>query len=202
MENPTGTRNPPETRWVRVRDSTRGCGRGRVWSHFAGAVAGGFLLHPTRTRPVAIPSNHPRGGEPFSSQLLQGLQKGLEILLSVARSPVAPVLGGGGHHSLRKRREPPVVISETKPPALPLFVRRREDGRDVLQRPCLPQLEDAATGPHRHANPSFPRRRGKKLRGEKMGPQWGAIPKYPSQTAAKMAACEMELGLRLCSSTL
>jgi hypothetical protein len=31
--------------------------------------------------------------------------------------------------------------------------------------------------------------------------QWGAIPKYPSQTAAKMAACEMELGLRLCSST-
>jgi hypothetical protein len=32
--------------------------------------------------------------------------------------------------------------------------------------------------------------------------QWGAIPKYPSQTAAKMAACEMELGLRLCSSTL
>jgi hypothetical protein len=57
MENPTGTRNPPETRWVRVRvrDSTRGCGRGRVWSHFAGAVAGGFLLHPTRTRPVAIP---------------------------------------------------------------------------------------------------------------------------------------------------
>jgi hypothetical protein len=31
--------------------------------------------------------------------------------------------------------------------------------------------------------------------------QWGAIPKYPSQTTAKMAACEMELGLRLCSST-
>jgi hypothetical protein len=30
--------------------------------------------------------------------------------------------------------------------------------------------------------------------------QWGAIPKYPSQTATKMAACEMELGLRLCSS--
>jgi hypothetical protein len=36
-----------------------------------------------------------------------------------------------------------------------------------------------------------------------MGPQvpMGAIPKYPSQTVAKMAACEMELGLRLCSST-
>jgi hypothetical protein len=148
-------------------------------------------------------SNHPRGGEPFFSQLLPGLQKGLEILLSVVRGPVAPVLSGGGHHSLRKRWEPPVVISEIKPPALPPFVRRREDGRDVLQRPRLPQLEDAATGLHRHANPSFPSRRGKKLCGEKMGPQVpvGAIPKYPSQTATKMAACEMELGLRLCSST-
>jgi hypothetical protein len=30
--------------------------------------------------------------------------------------------------------------------------------------------------------------------------QWGSIPKNPSQTAAKMAACEMELGLRLCNS--
>jgi hypothetical protein len=114
--------------------------------------------------------NHSRDGEPSFSQLLQGLQKGLEILLSVAWGPVAPVIGGGGHHSLRKRREPPIVISEIKPPALPPFVRRREDGRDVLQRPRLPQLEDAATGPHRHANPSFPRRRGKKLRGEEMGP--------------------------------
>jgi hypothetical protein len=66
--------------------------------------------------------NHPRGGEPPFSQLLQGLQNGLEILLSVARGPIAPVIGGDGHHSLRKRREPPVVISEIKPPALPPFV--------------------------------------------------------------------------------
>jgi hypothetical protein len=115
--------------------------------------------------------NHPRGGEPSSSQLLQGLQKGLEILLSLARGPVAPVTAGGGHHSLRKRREPPVVIPEIKPSALPPLVRRREDGRDVLLRPRLPQLEDAATGPHCHANSSFPRHRGKKLRGEEMGPQ-------------------------------
>jgi hypothetical protein len=115
--------------------------------------------------------NHHCGGEPSFLQLLQGLQKGLEILLSIARGPVAPVIGDGGHHSLRKRREPPVVISEIKPPALPPFVRRHEDGGDVLQRPRLPQLEDAATGPHRHADPSFPRRRGKKLRGEEMGPQ-------------------------------
>jgi hypothetical protein len=85
--------------------------------------------------------------------------------------PVAPVTGGGGHHSLRKRREPPIVIPEIKPPTLPPFVRRREDGMDVLPRPRLPQLEDAGTGPHRHANSSFPRRRGKKLRGEEMGPQ-------------------------------
>ena len=27
--------------------------------------------------------------------------------------------------------------------------------------------------------------------------QWGAIPKYPSQTATKMAAYAMELGLKL-----
>jgi hypothetical protein len=33
------------------------------------------------------------------------------------------------------------------------------------------QLEDAATSPHCHADPSFPRRRGKKLHGEEMGPQ-------------------------------
>jgi hypothetical protein len=31
--------------------------------------------------------------------------------------------------------------------------------------------------------------------------EWETIPKNPSQTAAKMAACAMELGLRLCSST-
>jgi hypothetical protein len=115
--------------------------------------------------------NHPCGGEPSFSQLLQSLQKGLEILLFLARGPIAPVTAGGGHHSLRKRREPHVVISEIKPPALPPLVRRHEDGRDVLLRPRLPQLEDAATGPHRHANSSFPRRRGKKLHGEEMGPQ-------------------------------
>jgi hypothetical protein len=115
--------------------------------------------------------NHPRSGEPSFSQLLQGLQKGLEILLFLARGPVAPVIVGGGQHSLRKRREPPVVVPEIKPPALPPLVRRREDSGDVLLRPRLPQLEDAATSPHRHAISSCPRRRGKKLRGEEMGPQ-------------------------------
>jgi hypothetical protein len=72
---------------------------------------------------------------------------------------------------LRKRREPPVVIPEIKPPVLPPLVRRHVNSRDVLLRPRLPQLEDAATSPHRHANSSFPRRRGKKLHGEEMGPQ-------------------------------
>jgi hypothetical protein len=35
----------------------------------------------------------------------------------------------------------------------------------------LPQLEDAATGPHRHADLLFPRRQGKRLRGDEMDPQ-------------------------------
>jgi hypothetical protein len=44
---------------------------------------------------------------------------------------------------------------------------------------ALPQLEGAATGPHRHADLLLPRRQGKKLRGEEMGPQIpvGANPK-------------------------
>jgi hypothetical protein len=147
--------------------------------------------------------DHPCGGKPSVSQLLQGLQKGLEILLFLARGPIAPVAAGGSHHSLRKRREPPIVIPEVKPPMLPPLVRIHKDGGDVLLRARLPQLEDAATGLHRHADSLFPRRRGERLRGEAMGPQIlvGSIPKKPSKTAAKMAACAMELGLRLCSST-
>jgi hypothetical protein len=115
--------------------------------------------------------DHPHGGKPSVSQLLQGLQKGMEILLSITRGPIAPVAAGGGHHSLRKRREPPIVISKVKPPALPPLVRRHEDGGDVLLRTHLPQLEDAATGPHCHAGSPFPHRQGKGLRGEEMGPQ-------------------------------
>jgi hypothetical protein len=115
--------------------------------------------------------NHPRSGKPSVSQLLQGLQKGLEILLSLARGPIAPVAVGGGHHSLRKRRESPIVVPEVKPLALPRLVRRHKDGGDVLLRTRLPQLEDAATGPHRHADSLFPRRRGKRLHREEMGPQ-------------------------------
>jgi hypothetical protein len=115
--------------------------------------------------------NHPRGGEPSLSQLLQGLQKGLEILLPLARGPIAPIAAGGGHHSLRKQREPPIVILEVKPPALPPLVRRHKDGRDVLLRTCLPQLEDAATGLHRHVDPLLPRHRGERLREEEMSPQ-------------------------------
>jgi hypothetical protein len=116
-------------------------------------------------------SDHPRGGKPSVSQLLQGLQKGLEILLFLARGPIAPVAAGGSHHSLRKRRAPPIIIPEVKPPALPPLVRRHKDGGDVLLRVHLPQLEDAATGPHRHANPLFPCRQSKRLHGEEMGPQ-------------------------------
>jgi hypothetical protein len=66
--------------------------------------------------------DHPHDGKPSISQLLQGLQKGLEILLSIARGPIAPVAAGGGHHSLRKRWEPPIVVLKVKPSALPPLV--------------------------------------------------------------------------------
>jgi hypothetical protein len=147
--------------------------------------------------------NHPCGGEPSVSQLLQGLQKGLEILLSLARGPIAPVAASDSHHSLRKRWEPPIVIPEVKSPALPPLVRRHKDGGDVLLRTRLPQLEDAATGPHRHADSLFPvvEAKGSMEKRWVHRSLWGSIPKNPSQTAAKMAACAIELGLRLCSST-
>jgi hypothetical protein len=121
--------------------------------------------------PAMNGGNHSRSGEPSFPQLPQGLQKGLEILLSVVWGPVAPVIGGGGHHSLRKRWEPPVVISEIEPPALPPFVRGRKDGGDILRRPRLPQLEDTATSLHCRADPSLHRRQGKMFRGEDMSPQ-------------------------------
>jgi hypothetical protein len=76
--------------------------------------------------------NHSRSGEPSFPQHLQGLEKGLEVLLSIVRGLVAPSIGGDGHHSLRKRQEPPVVISEIEPPALPPFVRGRKDDGNIL----------------------------------------------------------------------
>jgi hypothetical protein len=68
---------------------------------------------------------------------------------------------------------------------------------------ALPQLEGAATGPHRHADLLLPRHQGKSSAEKRWvhRSQWGPIPKKPSQTAVKMAACAMELGLKLCSST-
>jgi hypothetical protein len=147
--------------------------------------------------------DHPCGGKPSISQLLQGLHKGLEILLSVVRGPIAPVAAGGGHHSLRKRREPPIVIPKVKPPALPPLVRRHKDGGDVLLSTRLPQLEDAATDLHRHANSPFPRRQGKRLHGEEMGPQIpvGVNPQKPFANRREDGCLRDELGLRLCSST-
>jgi hypothetical protein len=79
-------------------------------------------FHQGEHPPAMDGGNHPRGGEPSVSQPLQGLQKGLEILLSLARVPIAPVAAGGNHHSLRKRREPHIVVPEVKPPALPPLV--------------------------------------------------------------------------------
>jgi hypothetical protein len=104
---------------------------------------------------------------------------------------------------LRKRRKHPAVVPKIKPPVLPPLVRRHKGGRDVLLHAPRPQLEGAATDPHRHTNLLRLRRRGEELRGEEMGPQVPVRvnPKKPSQTAAKMAASAMELGLKLCSST-
>jgi hypothetical protein len=116
---------------------------------------------------------------------------------------MTPGVGGGGDYPLGERWEQLIVIPEVEPPALPPLVRGREDDRDVLRRPRLPQQEDAAAGPHRCTDLPLPRRQGKKLGEEEMSPQipMGAIPKYPSHTATKIAACEMELGVRLCNST-
>jgi hypothetical protein len=91
--------------------------------------------------------------------------------LFLARGPLEPVSAGGGHHSLRKRRKHPAVVPEIKPPVLPPLVRRCKGGRDVLLRTPLPQLEGAATGPHRHTDLLRLRRRGEELRGKEMGPQ-------------------------------
>jgi hypothetical protein len=154
--------------------------------------------------PAMDGGNHPRGGEPSISQLLQGLQKGLEILLSLARGPIAPVAAGGGHHSLRKRWEPPIVVLKVKPPVLPPLVRRCKDSGDVLLRTCLPQLEDAATGPHRHENSPLPRRQGKRLRGEEMGPQIpvGVNPQKHFANCREDGCLRDGVGAEMCSSTL
>jgi hypothetical protein len=154
--------------------------------------------------PAVDGGNHSRDGESPFLQRLQGLEKGFEVLLSFVRGPVAPSIDGDGDYSLGKRREQLAVIPEVELPALPPFVRGRKDGRNIQRRPRLPQLKDAAASPHCRADLSLPRRRSEKLREKEMSPQVpvGAIPKYPSHTATKMAACEMELGLRLCNSTL
>jgi hypothetical protein len=72
---------------------------------------------------------------------------------------------------LRKRRKHPAVVLEIKPPVLSPLVRRHKGGRDVLLRAPRPQLEGAATDPHRHTNLLRVRRRGEELCGEEMGPQ-------------------------------
>ena len=55
---PMGTRYPPATRRVRawVQNFTRGYGYGLEILPEPFVLAGGYLLYPTRTRPIAIPS--------------------------------------------------------------------------------------------------------------------------------------------------
>ena len=83
------------------------------------------------------------------------------------------------------------------------MVERRELSRDVEDLPILAHLESAAAGPHRLPHARRARRLGGEPRPKEVEPQLpvGAMPKYPSQTATKMAAYAMELGLKLWSST-
>jgi hypothetical protein len=71
------------------------------------------------------------------------------------------------------------------------------DARDYLSRRVQPPAHTAARtflSPVGEAKSSAKKRWVYKS-------QWEAIPKYPSHTATKMAAYEIELGLRLCNST-
>jgi hypothetical protein len=72
---------------------------------------------------------------------------------------------------LRKRRKHPTIVPEIKPSVLPPLVRRCKGGRDVLLRASRPQLEGAATDPHRHTDLLRLRRCGEELRGKEMGPE-------------------------------
>ena len=74
---------------------------------------------------------------------------------------------------------------------------------DVKVLPILAHLESAAAGPQRLPHARRTRRLGVEPCPEEVEPQLpvGAMPRYPSQTAMKMAAYAMELGLKLWSST-
>ena len=74
---------------------------------------------PLRQRkhpPTVDGGDHSRSGESPLPQLLQGLEKGFEILLSLVRGPVAPGVGGGSDYSLGERWEQLTVIPEVEPP--------------------------------------------------------------------------------------
>jgi hypothetical protein len=82
--------------------------------------------------PTVDGSDHSRSSKSPLPQLLQGLEKGFEILLPLVRGPVAPGVGGSSNYSLGERWEQLTVIPEVEPPALPPLVRRRKNGRNVL----------------------------------------------------------------------
>jgi hypothetical protein len=139
---------------------------------------------PLRQRkhpPTVDGGNHSRSSESPLPQRLQGLEEGFEILLSLVRGPVTPGVSGGGDYPLGERWEQLAVVPEVEPPALPPLVRGRKDGRNVLRRSRLPQQESAAAGPHRRADLPLPRRQGKRLGEEEMGPQipMGSNPQIP-----------------------
>jgi hypothetical protein len=120
--------------------------------------------------PAMDGGNHPRGGKPSISQLLQSFQTGLEFLLFLVRGPIAPVAAGGSHHSLRKRREPPIVIPEVKPQGWRgcTVARAPASTRGCSHRPTPP------------CGPSFPpssRQKAPRRRDRSTDPSGGQSPK-------------------------
>jgi hypothetical protein len=123
--------------------------------------------------------NHSRSGEPSFPQPFQGLQKGLEILLSVVRGPVTPGVSGGSHYTLRKRREPPVVIPEIEPPALPPLCSRTQGWRGYTAAPAPASAGGCSHRPALPCGPFSPPLAKKKVlrrRNESTGPSEGQSP--------------------------
>jgi hypothetical protein len=72
---------------------------------------------------------------------------------------------------------------------LPPLVPRGEGGRDVQLRPIQTQLKRTTVGPHRSGTflTSVDRENGSTWKIWTWRSQWGSIPRYPSQTATKIA---------------
>ena len=136
-------------------------------------------------------------------QPLQPLQERLQLGLILLQDAISPLLRTALHDPPGVGGKSAVVVAEVEPAVVPVTVGRRELGWDVEELPVLVHLESAAAALIAYRVPIVPA-------GLVVSPvrkrwshssQWGAMPRYPSQTATKMAAYAMELGLKLWSST-